>query len=90
MVGQSANTGLLAFIVTYMGCFVIPPAGWLQTALSVIVTSETVGGATGSDLQGDFWQGCCAEVAGGEASVWVEFAVVLGLPGHLGFLSIEN
>ena len=60
-----------------------------KAALSVIMTGETVGGATGSDLHGDLRQRCCAEVVSGDASVRVEFVVVWDLPGHLGFLSIE-
>lgn len=53
-----------------------------NAALSVIVSSETVGGTTGSDLYRNFWQGDCAEVASGNASVRVEFVVAWNSPGH--------
>ena len=102
MVGQSANTGLLAFIVTYMGCFVIPPAGWLQMFQRTYgqaawrrccavrhSVQKTVGGTTGSDLHGDLWQGCCTEISSGDTAVGIEFVIVWGLTGHGGFLSIE-
>ena len=60
-----------------------------ETALSVIVTGETIGRSAGSDFHSNLRQGCCAEVASGDTAVGIEFVVVWGLPGHGGFLSIE-
>ena len=55
-----------------------------ETALSVIVTGETIGRAAGSDFHSNLRQGCCAEVASRYASVWVKLVIVWGLPGHRG------
>lgn len=60
-----------------------------KAAVSVVVSGKTVGRATGGDLYGDLWQRSCAEVASGNAAVWVEFVVTMGLLGHWGVLSIE-